>query len=63
MGVSRTDSSIREYSRPIPAAILGYTIVIREARFESAMTCLESEPYRRLQNQIVEQTPLFDLFL
>jgi 2-polyprenyl-6-methoxyphenol hydroxylase-like FAD-dependent oxidoreductase len=39
------------------------TRVKREARFESAMMFLESEPLRRFRNQVVEQTPLFDWFL
>ena len=37
--------------------------VRREARFEAAVTFLESEPARQARNWVVEHTPLFDLFV
>lgn len=37
--------------------------VKRRARFEAAVTFLESEPLRRLRNGLVRHTPLFDLFV
>jgi len=37
--------------------------VEREARFEAALTFLESERLRRLRNGVVERTPLFEWFI
>ncbi len=37
--------------------------VRREARFEAAVTFLESESARQARNWVVEHTPLFDLFI
>lgn len=39
------------------------TRVKRQARFEAALTFLESESLRRLRNGLIKHTPLFDMFI